>query len=511
MNGEAAPRGTPQAPFNVRLSRQTDEPGSERFLWDLIRDRTDAVSFTRYTHCLDAILCAELDGRATPNVCLDDRGESCVDVDRARRRRYSIHGSDAYLVLRAATECFLMQECGRFEEAVQRVYDTTYDGGDPALAAKVREDYLDLLNDEQDGRIIPYFRTIRDKLGGLPLKSPLALGASCYGILRSRAVSPCFIELIWSYWHEEGMLVQTMNAVGLRFQNVRSPLLADPLAHIAIDPLRPLNNLLWGFIQDERGRLTVARRAYEYEHEYGIGLVGKAVPDVRPVDRRSKFIETFHHLLATCVEFFRQADNLTVQADAFPVLNALKDVHLQLAQGAHNGYGDLPWVDRVEKLIMMWLLARPEFHEFLGGRVMVPYSEPWMDRVDTMKTLQGWTDTSVSVFNSLATVGERLLLSIRFGGWSNPAMASPTAMAAQWAGYWRDDIQAYIHDYRTATGVDLTHPPRDEAEARDRALPPSAHLAKRRLASRSSQPALPAASRAGLSVDVRARIPSPRS
>ena len=24
---------------------------------------------------------------------------------------------------------------------------------------------------------------------------------------------PLFLELIWSYWHEEGMLVQTMNAL----------------------------------------------------------------------------------------------------------------------------------------------------------------------------------------------------------------------------------------------------------------------------------------------------------
>ena len=31
---------------------------------------------------------------------------------------------------------------------------------------------------------------------------------------------PCLLELIWSYWHEEAMLVQTTNAIALRFQNV---------------------------------------------------------------------------------------------------------------------------------------------------------------------------------------------------------------------------------------------------------------------------------------------------
>ena len=39
------------------------------------------------------------------------------------------------------------------------------------------------------------------------------------------------LELIYSYWLEEGMLVQTMNAVAMRFQNVRSPGEQDPLRH----------------------------------------------------------------------------------------------------------------------------------------------------------------------------------------------------------------------------------------------------------------------------------------
>ena len=93
------------------------------------------------------------------------------------------------------------------------------------------------------------------------------------------------------------MLVQTMNAISRRFQNVRAPGDRDPLAHLEIDPLRPLNNLLWGYIQDEQNRLTVKRRAYEYDHHYGLTLYGKAVPTLRPADSRSKFLEAFHNLL----------------------------------------------------------------------------------------------------------------------------------------------------------------------------------------------------------------------
>ena len=92
-------------------------------------------------------------------------------------------------------------------------------------------------------------------------------------------------------------------------------------------------------------------------------------------------------------------------------------MHLLLAEGAHNQFGDLPWTARVEMLIQQWLLARPEMRDFLQSRPMVPYKEPWMGEVDTMKTLQGWTDVTVTHFRDLAVFGEQILLSIRYGDW----------------------------------------------------------------------------------------------
>ena len=126
------------------------------------------------------------------------------------------------------------------------------------------------------------------------------------------------------------------------------------------------------------------RRNYEYDHHYGLRLEGKAVPRLRGADSRSRFIEAFHNLLRACAVFYRQDDDTTVKADAFPVLNALKEVHLILSQGAHNQFGDLPSTARIEMLLQQWLLARPEFREFLPTRIMVAYPEPWMDRVDAM-------------------------------------------------------------------------------------------------------------------------------
>jgi hypothetical protein len=154
-----------------------------------------------------------------------------------------------------------------------------------------------------------------------------------------------------------------------------------------------------------------------------------------------------------CHRFFLQDDDTTVQSDAFPVLNALKETHLVLSEGAHNQFGDLPTEARVQMMVMQWLLAQPEMREFLGGRPMVPYAEAWMDRVDTMKTIQGWTDTSVTHFRDLGVYGEQLLLSIRYGDWNN--VIDPDR-AKNWARRWRPEIQQYAHSYRAATGVDLT-------------------------------------------------------
>jgi hypothetical protein len=83
---------------------------------------------------------------------------------------------------------------------------------------------------------------------------------------------------------------------------------------------------------------------------------------------------------------------------------------------------------------------------------MVPYEEPWMGVVDTMKSLQGWSDTSISNFYRLARFGEQLLLSIRYTDWIGIDDPEP---ARDWSLYFRPEIQGYIHSYRAATGVDL--------------------------------------------------------
>jgi hypothetical protein len=176
------------------------------------------------------------------------------------------------------------------------------------------------------------------------------------------------------------------------------------------------------------------------------------------------------------------------------VLNSLREVHLLLAHGAHNQFGDLPSNARQEMLIEQWLLARPEMREFLGGKIMVPYTEPWMDRVDTVKSLFGWTDAPITHFHDLAVHGEQILLSVRYGNWSQ---VNDMAAATNWARYWRPEIQRYIHAYRAVTGVDLGVEMVDTGRADERYVQPSVHL-RNRLVQQRSGGALPPGDRRAL-------------
>ena len=264
-----------------------------------------------------------------------------------------------------------------------------------------------------------------------------------------------FVELIRDYWLEEGMLMQTLNRIVARFQNRHPASGPDKLARFAVNPLLPAREYLWGVAESEQRRLSVRRRAAEYAYEYGIELLGRAVPpSSMMVESRTQFLEAFHTLLNACYAYFKELADKTLEADPFPLLSSLRELHLVLARGAHNQFADLPMIARAEMLTIQWLLALPEMREFLGGPTMVPYEEPWMDRVDAMKSIQGWSDISITHFNELGVHGEQIVLSVRHGRWNDSRRKREDA--ANWALQWRNAIQRYIHAYRTVTGVDLT-------------------------------------------------------
>lgn len=425
-------------------ARAAQRVPAEEVLWIRILAASRALGYDAYRDYVKEHFCNE------PS----DPGGSTASPLRRRPAR----GVRAYEHLKRVTEHFVHETCERIpqkyvraavEEAINRL-----------------ERHPDINRGEIDTAIPQNLLVVHRRLPRV---------AEAYELACLKEDGWCPIELIWSFWMEAGMLSQTMNTIARRFQNLRVGNGRDPLANFEVAPLRALNHFLFGYVQDD-DRLSVLRRNYEYRHQYGLQLHGKAIGQLRPADNRSKFLESFHNLLLRCIQFYRQVDDLTVRADAFPVLNALKETHYLAAMGAHNQIGELPQLARQEMLVEQWLLGTTEMRDFLRAREMVPYPEDWMDRVDAMKNIQGWIDTSVIHFRDLAISSEIIVLSVRFGGW---AAQSDAAVAATWATLFRGHIQTYLHAYRAVTGVELTSDTTNPRQALLRAASPSEHLQRR--------------------------------
>jgi hypothetical protein len=423
-------------PVFVSLQRPAMPVTDEVAFWELIYKTSDALSFGKYAVHIDSVC----DG-SMRNVPI---------------RTLPFSRVEAYELLKTATDQFLLNNCGVLSPLSADGWQDLADSaalqlGTPISGTDLQEAWNSYLG-EGDPEVLPYFDLLRDKFRDFSTHDDKNKQL-CSVILSERLKRPCLIELIWSYWMEEAMLVQVLNAIALRFQNRRGPGERKLFANLEIDPLRPLNHLLWGYIQDEQHRLSITRRAYEYDHHYGLRLIGKAVGELSPADSRSSFLGAFHRLLHLASRFYHQDDDTTVRADGFPVLNALKEVNLALGEGGSNQYGDLPWVARSEMLIQQWLLARPEMREFLSSRPSAVYPETWMERLESAKTLLGLSSPSVLHMYNLANMGERMLISIRLHPWTKE---NDTIRAANWARRFRSDVQGYIHAYNAATGVDLS-------------------------------------------------------
>jgi hypothetical protein len=541
------------APIKVALTEAKRISSPDQLLWVLIRNRT--IDFNRYRAFMDSVMCDDRPKPTRPNP-LDPVQQYSFS------NRLPYHNAASFSLLKYATEYYVMQECGLVPAGLyesdrdinwdllnnniisEKVLDDELGRTNRSVLdlSELKDKYLEDLNGE-GGYALPYFNLIRQKLQEVPIKEPhelpdilirgsefiedgqfwnditvsfppppgLHLSKACYGISKSKLLGPCMIELLWSYWHEEAGLVQTMNAISRRFQNVRSGASKDPLANFNLDPLRPLSNLLWGYVEDERNRLSITRRNLEYQYEYGISLIGNAVTPVSVAEHRTHFIRAFHNLLKACLDFYAQANFTTVIPDAFPLLHHLREVHLLLAEGAHNQYGDLAWTSRVEMLTQQWLLSRPEMREFIGSRIMVPYAESWMDKVDTMKQLQGWNVPNVTHFHDLAVFGEQLLLSIRFGNWNGTEVGGTNA--GNWAHYWRNEVQRYVHAYNSVTGVDLNADVTDSriqvSSQEDRYVQPAQLIQKQALLQKNRQQQALPNYRAQAALSTTMQVPAP--
>lgn len=458
-------------PIPVTLEPSANTPTIDQALWVAIRNRTNAIGFEPYAAFIDRLLCErQTVGSAacpptsneTSTAAAGAIGSPSIDErldDLAARP--SIAGRDAYELLKLATEAFLLFEGGVSIQPPRAAPSPAIDTPIPGEATRLGQPvtweqaqaaltvYLQTQVGTIGERALPYLKRVVDAL--LPPGTPPQQGLPfCDGLLNRHATCPLLAELYWSYCQEQGYLVQALNAIALRYQNHRrGP--NDPLANLALDPLVGLSNLMWGFVQD-RERLSVAQRVLGYQYSYGLTLQGKAAAGLQPVERRARFSECFAQLL-NCVSEFYAADQVTtMRPDGFKLLQALKDLHLELAQSANNQTWELTRAARAEMLVMQYLLARPEMAGFLRGRAMVPHRERWMPQIETMKRLQGWPQMSAEVYRALGETGEKVLLSVRLGDW---VAIDDQQHAMNWARYFKPEIQTYLHARRALDGRDL--------------------------------------------------------
>ncbi|HTE93628.1 MAG TPA: hypothetical protein VK678_08970, partial [Bradyrhizobium sp.] len=217
---------TPTGPTQVALvPAGSAEPTDDQVLWATIRNRASAASFPNFEKFIDIIFC-----QAPPNNS-GDNPKTRATINAAVLGRVGspcYHGSEAYNLLKASAEVFLALQCGIKVEpplnddgsSVANIPGEAGRGTTLDTFESLKTALTKFLTNFLTGGSRLYLETILNAL-----KEDDAISPLCAGILRPKADTtdgnsknkfdcyPCMLELIWSYWHEEGMLVQTLNAL----------------------------------------------------------------------------------------------------------------------------------------------------------------------------------------------------------------------------------------------------------------------------------------------------------
>jgi hypothetical protein len=387
---------------------------TDQILWKTIRETANQIGWKAYIHFVDDVL---------PPLDVAKRKIVGRKIEASEAHRI---GTDEYFILKAATEAFVLNNCLGKEatlqslSAFQRLPDAArFDAPSPAF--------------------LPALLAIQENIRSQSVAD-----------LRPQA---CLLEMIWCYWQEVGMLTATMDKLVERVAaGIVSPI-ADAHAAASSSVALQVRGIVSAYLRDANNLLSPTRRAYEYQHQYGLHAQTSVSPARTQDDPRSRFPQAFSRLLATTGKYYWEDYTPTVVADPMLILQSLREVHSLLRESIENQCREIPRIARQEMLLIQWILSQRALCQLLPIHTGISYPEEWMASVDAMKRLQGWTDLSILHFHRLAVAGEQILLSIRFGRWNGNATSTD---AGNWAHYWREEIQGYIEAYRFVTGVDLS-------------------------------------------------------
>ncbi len=300
------------------------------------------------------------------------------------------------------------------------------------------------------------------------------------------------------------MLVQTANAIALRFQNIarngtrsarrvraRRAAAAERL-HLGLHPGRAEPAVG----PAPRSTSTTTSTAWTWS--------GRA-SRVRPADSRSKFLQAFHDLLRLTDQFYREASDTHGDARSVPAPDR--------AQGPpHDSRGGCAQsvprsaVDRAQRDARSAVAARAIRDARLPARPAGDAVPRSLDGRRRRHEASAGLDRHErpALQRSRASSASASCLSIRHVRWD--AITDPVA-AQDWALSWRPEVQGYIHAYRMATGVTLSD---DVVEVNRPGSPryaqPSVLLYSRLMDQRRS-PGLPAGPTGRLAIPQRSRIP----
>ena len=285
---------------------------------------------------------------------------------------------------------------------------------------------------------------IDDALATLPAgEDPYAPARSAVDTLMMARPGPWPLELLWSFWLDAMRLDDALAvARGLPGLPAGSTV-ARLLSGLASDP----------------ARVDAGARAEAYRHAYGLRLDPVTPPTLL---RQARVPAALATLPRRAARLLRDDDDTTVNPDGLPLLHALADLQNLLNEAVHPALEDMTRAVRRDMLLALYALGRPELRPLLPIRRHVVLPEPWMPAVDALATLEHRPQVSAGVYGVLAEAGERLLLSVRFGGW---AVAADGELALGWARFWRAEIHNYTLSRAIVAATSRGDAARDTASA----------------------------------------------
>src|SRR6185295_6328963 len=208
--GEGTPPAEAPQRVEVSLGRTRVPNTQDEILWVVIRNSVNALGFDRYQQFMDELFCH----KKFPRAAAQHKRDIAEAFDLPLLEPFPSSSVDAYRVLKIATEVFVMSRCGVMPQeplaTIPAEEEARFGHLLPGKFDALWRTYMAKIGKPcgQQALILPYLDLIRRKLGdiGTVRNGYASIIDQQTGLLHDKLAHPALLELIWSYWMEEGML-----------------------------------------------------------------------------------------------------------------------------------------------------------------------------------------------------------------------------------------------------------------------------------------------------------------